>query len=243
MLIWQLVLIQIVTFALIVFFLRWVLYSHISRALRRLQKLNQENLEKEKALKEELERAKREAEREIEEGRRQGKEIIEQAKEEADKSRDDMLGIARKEAKRMINEAIRDCQRKRTELDLEMQEKAIYLANDMIKSIFTERGQEDLNTRLIDELLLEIKALEKGKLKAQGDKAEIVSAYALGDAQKKSLQEILTSKLNKNIVFSEKIDKEIIAGLIIKVGGFVIDGSIRNKLRKVLPLMKEKAKK
>ncbi|UCB57608.1 MAG: F0F1 ATP synthase subunit delta [Candidatus Omnitrophota bacterium] len=243
MLIWQLVLIQIVTFALIVFFLRWVLYSHISHALRRLQKLNQENLEKEKALKEELERAKREAEREIEEGRRQGKEIIAQAKEEADKSRDDMLGVARKEAKRMINEAIRDCQRKKTELDLEMQEKAVYLASDMIKSIFTEHGQEDLNMRLIDELLLEIKGLDKGRLKAQGDKAEVVSAYPLGDAQKKSLKEILISKLKKDITLTEKIDKEVISGLIIKVGGFVIDGSIKNKLKKIMPLMKERAKK
>jgi len=30
------------TFTLIVLFLRWLLYSHISRALERLQKLNQQ---------------------------------------------------------------------------------------------------------------------------------------------------------------------------------------------------------
>jgi len=241
MLIWQLVLIQVTTFVLIIMFLRWLLSSHITRALRRLQQLNQENLAKGKSLKEELERAKREAEREIKEGRSQAEAIKEEAKEEAEKVREDMLGQAKKEAKRLINEAVRDCQRKSAELSLKMQEKAVYLANDMIRYIFTEKGREDLHIQLIDELLVEIKALGKEKVKAKGNKAEVVCAYPLRDAQKKSLKEILSSKLNRDIVFTEKIDQEIVAGLVVRLGGFVIDGSIKNKFRKILPLMREKA--
>ncbi len=241
MLIWQLVLIQATTFVLIIVFLRWLLSSHIARALKRLQQLNQQNLAKGKSLKEELERAKREAEREIKEGRSQAEAIKEEAKEEAEKVREDMLGQARQEAKRLINEAVRDCQRKSAELSLKMQEKAVYLANDMIRYIFTEKGREDLHIQLIDELLVEIKALEKEKVKAKGNKAEVVCAYPLRDAQKKSLKEILSSKLNRDIAFTEKIDQEIVAGLVVRLGGFVIDGSIKNKFRKILPLMREKA--
>ncbi len=242
MLIWQLILIQVATFILIVLFLRWLLHTHIGRALRRLQKLNQENLEKEKVLKEELERAKREAEREVEEGRRQAQELKEQARQEAEKNREDILTKARKEAKRLINEAVRDCQRKRMELTLEMQEKAVYLATDMIRYIFTERGREDLHTRLIDELISEIEMLEKEKLKPEGNKAEVICAYPLREGQINRLKEALHLKLNRDIALSEQINQEIIAGLIIKMGGFVIDGSIKNKLKKILPLMKEKAK-
>jgi F-type H+-transporting ATPase subunit b len=238
----QLVLIQIATFILIITFLRWLLYSHISRALKRLQQLNQENLEKEKALKEEFERAKREAEREIEQGRQQAEEIKDQAREEAEKGREEMVTRARKEAKRLINEAARDCQRKRTELTLEMQEKAVYLASDMIKYIFTERGREDLHAHVIDELITEIEKLDEEKIKASGDKAELICAYKLEDNQKKRLKEVLVSKLHKDVQLDEKIDKDIIAGLNIKLGGFVIDGSIRNRFKKILPLMKEKAK-
>ncbi len=241
MLIWQLVLIQVTTFALIILFLRWLLYSHISHALRRLQQLNQENLEKEKALKEELARAKREAEREIEEGRRLAEGIKEQAREEAERIREDMLSQARKEAKRLINEAVRDCQRKSAEFSLKMQEKTVYLAGDMIKYIFTEKGREDLHIQLIDELLGEIKGLQKEKVKAEGDTAEVICAYPLKDTQKKSLKEILSSKLNRDITLTEKIDKEIVAGLVVRLGGFVIDGSIRNKFKKILPLMREEA--
>jgi len=242
MLIWQLVLIQIVTFALIILFLRWLLYSHISRVLRRLQKLNQENLEKKKTLKEELERAQREAERKIEEGRQEAENIRLQAKEEAEKNREDMFDKARKEARRMITEAAKDCQRKEGEVTLEMQEKAVYLATDMIKYIFTEGVREDLHIQLIDELIAEIKGLEKEKVKTKEDKAEVVCAHTLKNGQKRNLREALSSKLNRNITLNERIDKEIIAGLVIKLGRFMIDGSVRSKLKKILPMMKEKAK-
>ena len=194
MLIWQLVLIQVVTFVLIILFLRWLLYSHIRSALKRLQQLNQENLEKEKALKEELERAKREVERGIGQGRSEAEDIKEQARGEAEKVREDILAQARKEAKRLINEATRDCQRKRTELILEMQEKAVFLATDMIRYIFTERGREDLDGQLIDELLGEIKGLEKEKVKAEGSSAEVICAYPLKDAQKKGLKVVMLMK-------------------------------------------------
>lgn len=242
MLIWQLVLIQIVTFIFIILFLRWLLYSHISRALMRLKQLNQQNLEKERALKEEFERAKREVEREIEQGRRQAEAIREQAREEAEKDREEMLARARKEAKRLVNEALRDCQRKRTELTLQMQEKAVYLACDMIRYIFTEQGREDLHTRLIDELIDEVEKFKDEKLKVEGNQAEVICAHSLTDKQQKRLKEILSFKLNRDISLTEKVDESIVAGLIIKLGGFIIDGSVRNKLKKILPMMKEKAK-
>jgi len=123
MLIWQLISIQIATFILIVLFLRLLFHAHIGRALRRLQKLNQENLEKRKALKEELETGKKEIEGEIERGRREAESIKEQASSEAEKNRQDVLAKVKKEAKRLINEAIRDAQRKRSSLPWRCREK------------------------------------------------------------------------------------------------------------------------
>lgn len=261
MLIWQLVLIQVVTFVLIIFFLRWLLYGHISRALKRLQQLNRENLKKENVLKEELERAKKEAQKEIEEGKSQAEDIRKQARQGAERERENMLSQARNEAKRLINEAIGDAQRKRTEFTLEMQGKAVYLAADMIKYFFTEENQENVHLQLIDELIEEIEKLEAEKVrpvrkildaqgdskvsnqdKAEAEEAEVIGACRLSDGQKKRLQEVLSSKLNRDIILTERIDKEIIAGLVIKLGDFVIDGSIKNKFKKILPLMKEKIK-
>lgn len=242
MLVWQLILIQVVTFALIILFLRWLLYTHIGRALRRLQQLNQQNLEKEKVLKEELERARRQAEGEIERGKQEAASIKERAKEEAEKEARRMLEISRREAKRIVNEAERDSQRKYKDLVLKMQDKAVYLAMDIIGYLFSQGSQENLQIQLVDELIKEAEELEEQKMEAIGNNAEIISAFPLQDTQKKRLKEILSSKLKKDITLTEKIDQDIVAGLVIKLGGFVIDGSIKNKFKKILPLMKEKAK-
>ncbi len=240
--IWQLILIQLVTFIFIILFLRWLLSTHIGHALKRLQQLNQQNLEKEKALKEELERAKREVKRKIEEGQQQADEIKKQARADAEKDREGIFSSARQEAQRMVNDATRDCQRKKVELTSEMQQKSVYLATDIIGYIFTEQNQKDLHLKLIDELIDDIKKLQEDKIKAEGDKAEIVCAYALSDGQRKKMKEILSSKIKRDIELIERIDKEIIGGLVVKIGGFVIDGSIKNKLKKILPILKEKAK-
>lgn len=243
MLLWQLVLIQIVTFGLIILFLRWLLYNQISRALKRLQQLNQQNLEREKALKEEMERARRQAETEIEQGKARAESIKEQAREEAEKIRKGMLETSRREAKRIVDEGIRESQRKHRNLLLEMQDKAVYLAMDIIRYIFTEKGCQALHARIIDELIENIAELEEEKIKAESDVAEIVCAYSLGEDQKKRLQQALSSKLGRNIILEEKIGQDIVAGLIIRLAGFVvIDGSIKNKFKRILPVMKEKAR-
>ena len=240
--IWQLILVQLTTFIFIVLFLRWLLHAHIGQALKRLQQLNQQNMEKERALKEELERAEKEAKRKIEEGQQQAEDIKKQSRKEAEKEKENMYIIARKEAQRLIDDAVRDCQRKKTELVLEMQQKSVYLATDMIKYIFTEQNQRDLHIKLVDELIGEIKKLDEKKIKVEGCKAEVVCAYALNESQKKKLKEALSFSLKKDITLVESIDETIIDGLVIKLGGFVIDGSIKNKLKKILPMIKDKAK-
>ena len=243
MLVWQIIIIQIATFVLIVLFLRWLLYSHISRALERLQKLNQQNLEKEKVLKEEFERAKKQAELEIQNGKIQAESIKEQAKEDGEKTRRSLLEASKEEAKRIVNEGVRDSQRKYNDLLLEMQDKAVYLAVDIVKYIFTERIQQVLHNQVIDELIDDVASLDKEKIRAQGDKAEIVCAYALGQDQKQRLQQALSSKLERNIILEETLDPEVVGGLIIRLSGFVvIDGSIKNKFKRILPIMKDKVR-
>jgi F-type H+-transporting ATPase subunit b len=239
--IWRLILLQITTFILIILFMRWLLYSHISRALTRLQHLNQQNLEKEKALKEEMERARKQVESELKNGRLQVDAIKDHAKEEAEKIRRDILEASRDEASRIINEGVKENQRKYEELQLQMKDKAVYVAVDIIKYIFTEKNSLVLHNQIIDELIENIAELEEGKINAQGDEAEIICAYPLDDIRREKLKQALSQKLHRNIILDVKIDAEVVAGLVIKLSGFaVIDGSIKNKLKMISPLMKEK---
>jgi len=243
MLVGQLVFIQIATFVLIIVFLRWLFYNQISRALKRLQQLNQQNLEKERVLREELKRSKQEAENEIKQGKAESEVIKGQAKSEAEKVRRGILEKARTDAKRIISGGESESQRKHKKMLVQMQDKAVYLALDVVRYIFTEESLKVLHIHLIDEFISSIEKLDKEKMKAQNDLGEIVCAYSLNNAQKQRLQKVLSEKLDRNISLEEKIDKNVVAGLILKLSGFaVIDGSVQNKFKRILPLMKDEAR-
>jgi len=238
--IWQLISIQVVTLVFIILFLRWLLHNQITRAVKRLQKLNQQNLEKEKILREEIDRGKKEVNLEIEKSKTQAANIKEEAKIEADKIKEGVLEKSKEEANRFIEETAKDAKRKEAEFILKMQNKSVHIAADMLKYIFTDKSLENLHAQLIDELIENIKNLDEKRIDVKENKAKIIYAHAAQAEQKEKLRAALCSKLGKDISLSEELDPEIIAGIIIKISGFVIDGSIKNKLRKTLPVMAEK---
>lgn len=59
--------------------------------------------------------------------------------------------------------------------------------------------------------------------------AQIITAIEIDQETKNRVKEKLERILNKTIEVETKIDKEIIAGMIVKVGDKVIDGSIKTK--------------
>jgi F-type H+-transporting ATPase subunit delta len=60
--------------------------------------------------------------------------------------------------------------------------------------------------------------------------AEIISATELSDAQQADLAASLEKRLARKVKLSVSIDKSLVAGVIIRVGDLLIDGSIRGKL-------------
>ncbi len=73
---------------------------------------------------------------------------------------------------------------------------------------------------------------------ATGDLAKITSAVALMDAEKQSLETKLRAQFGSDIAFEYVIDKDILGGLLVRVGDKVIDGSVAGKLA----ALKEKLK-
>lgn len=62
---------------------------------------------------------------------------------------------------------------------------------------------------------------------------EITSAIELNDEQKTRIIEKLSEKLEKKVIAKWGIDKEIISGLIFKIGDDIIDTSIKNKIESI----------
>lgn len=241
---WQLIIVQIFTFIFIILFLKWLLHSQINRALVKLRQLNKENMEKAEVLRKETGKAKQEIDREIAEGRKEALRIKEQAREDAESKRKEIIYKSREEAKRIVEEGKRDLERNRKDFMIDMQNKIAAIAVDMIKCLLSEGGKRSFHVQFIDELIEEMRKLSAEELRAEGDIAEIVSTYPLSTEQREEIREILSSKLDKSINLEEKLDESLVAGLIVKLGGFsVIDGSVQSKMKKLFPMVKEEIKR
>ncbi|WP_331828527.1 F0F1 ATP synthase subunit delta [Candidatus Blochmannia sp. SNP] len=59
---------------------------------------------------------------------------------------------------------------------------------------------------------------------------EIISASPLNYRQLKKISDVMAKRLSKKVNIVHKIDKSILAGIIIRVGDTIIDGSIRGRI-------------
>ena len=70
-------------------------------------------------------------------------------------------------------------------------------------------------------------------LKKRGEiKASLISSKELTELELENISKELSSSMRATIKFDYKIDKELIGGLKLQLGSFMIDTSIKNKLKK-----------
>ena len=69
--------------------------------------------------------------------------------------------------------------------------------------------------------------------------ASLISSKELSDNEIESISKDLSSSMGSTIKFNYKVDKELIGGLKLQLGSFMIDTSIKNKLKKYKQAMLE----
>ena len=96
----------------------------------------------------------------------------------------------------------------------------------------------DNNKRIsnLSSIILQFKKLNSEK---RGDiAADITSANELSEEEKNNISNELKNTLGQKLSLNFDVDKDIIGGLIIKVGSKMIDTSIANKINKLKIAMK-----
>lgn len=90
--------------------------------------------------------------------------------------------------------------------------------------VITEKNRFDLIFEIIqiyNSLLDEINGIAR---------IEVISAVELNDMEQGDIQAKLAAKLKKQIIIKYKVDKSVIAGLVVKMGDNIIDMSVAHKL-------------
>jgi len=233
-----LLIIQVITFIALVLLLRALFRNNLTTSLNRLTDLHEQNVVKEDQLKEELERARAERLAEVERGKAEAREIIENAKKEVDNLKARAAVESKAEGHDITSRAQQDAEKFKQSILAELGKQSLALSMQMIQYTLTSSGKENLQQQMIDEIIGEIKDLTKDKFTVISDKVKVASAFPLNEAERQNLKNTLSEKLDTPVVLEEKIEPDLVAGLIIEIGALIIDGSLKNSLSRAMVYLK-----
>ena len=113
-----------------------------------------------------------------------------------------------------------------------------------IKAKFQDLTQRFLSTLASNRRLMALPAIiqqfEEEMASRRGEiTAEVITAHALTDAQTKALKASIKDAIGKDAMLNVQENKEIIGGLIVKVGSVMMDDSVKTKLDRLNRRLKQ----
>jgi F-type H+-transporting ATPase subunit b len=235
----QMIVIQIVIFALILYVLKKFVYKDITTVLQKLKQLQAENLQREEDLKVKMDEVKNEYEMKMLSGEEEINKIKDDTKIEARKIREEVLQNAKQEGDTILREALMKKDDVRLELELEQNEKSVFIAQKIIRALFSSGVVNEVHWQLINEAIEEITRLNLSQIKGQIEKVLIITPIPLSAKQRERLNNFIFTLISGKIPVQEEIDKTIIAGIVIKLDSTVLDASLNNRLSQISEALKE----
>ena len=229
----QLVMIQIVTFVAIILVLRKLLYAETARETGRLRALTEENSQKERDLAAKI----KTAEAAYAEKVAKAEEDIKGKRADANKEIEELTrsasAKAKEEADRIVRVAVNARDKMRDEAANEMRDKIPSLASHIFRDFLSAKVRQATHSELLKEVISEVKKTDKTAFRIKAKKGELISAFPLAGSEKSALLSAVLKKLGRKVPMETKEDKNLVAGVVIKLDTLIIDGSLENRLRQL----------
>jgi len=243
-LLFQAIIVQVITFIGLALVLRKVLMKSSYSETRRLQQLNEENAQKARELTGKIADAENEYREKMAKAEEEIIEMKARAKKEVEEIKEIVIAKGKTESDRIVAQALGAKEEIRLEIEEQMQEKVVDFSHKVFQKILNSEEQKLVHDGLLGNIFKELDKVEKSRLQAVGQneafdgKAAIKTSRPISAEHKKKLEAILSSKLGQKITVQETVEKKIMAGIVIALGSFIIDGSLSEQFKKAAQELK-----
>jgi len=243
MLLFQLIVIQVVIFGVVIYFLKRIMLGDTESAVNRLNQSYSEMGKK----KEELARKIQQTEEEYQKKKRECERLAAKMKDEAEKEmyekRDNLLRKAREEAERLIADTVAAKEGIREEIKKEEQLKMTDYCRDILNLTYKDVIRNKIDDFIIENFLEEFAALASHHIPAGTKEAEVITRSSLSDTMKSRIKEAVRKKNKRDLILKETVDEAVLGGIIVKFGSLVLDNSVASKLKESSTVIKKKIEK
>lgn len=235
MVIISIILLQIFIFGGLAFFLRHLLTRNVTSATTHLQGMIKDNTEKQEEINKKLQEAEKKRQEILKNADREAKRLKAALMKEMEVERDKILEEAHEHSKELIDRANKTCKAIEKEMELNVNKQAIGKAGELICKVLSADICQILHAQWLELLVSDgLSALDRLRVPEEITRAEICTAFALTEEQRKKLLDRLKEKLERDIMINEQVDSKLVAGLIITLGNLVFDGSFLNKVKEIV---------
>jgi F-type H+-transporting ATPase subunit b len=225
---------QIINFVVLLFILKRLLYKPIREIMDKRRGIIEKNVEDAEKTKMEAQELKRKYQEEMDKLKDVRILTFEKLQEEVEVERKKLMGRAEEEAGKIIEKerAIFDTEKKR--LETELKDKAIDTVCVFASRLLRDISDEELHSAIYRKLLKEVERITsditKIEKKDEPLTIEIITAYELSEEKLKGLQKTIESLISRKVNINQTIDKNLIAGIKIKVYDMVYDSSLSGQI-------------
>lgn len=236
--IFQVIFVQVIFFFGLVFVLRKILITSSYSETKRLQQLNEENGQKAQELAAKIADADNEYREKMLRIDEEVRLMKQKAKKEIEVLKETIIAKGKAEGDRIVTQALNARDEIRAEIEGQIHERVVDFSRKIFREILGVDEQRLVHEGLLNNVFEELKSVESDHLKAvtidkaSGGVVQVKISHAFTSQQKKELEAILSSKLGQAITVEEAVDAQIIAGIVITLGSFVVDGSLLSRFKK-----------
>lgn len=224
---------QILSFIIVLVVLRRWVYGPVLNMLENRRQMVAQSAEDARIASEARANAEKEAEKIIADAQTKSADLVREATERAEQVEREIRAEAEGEAAKAREAALAEIDVERDRILGEVRSQVAALSIAAAQRLIGEALDEQRQHSLINEFFSGIKSGKVAVLEGaslSGSSAEITSALPLTDGEKETLRSDVLTKLGEQATIAFRVDPNILGGLVIQVGGKVLDASVAGQL-------------